>query len=733
MTTKAKKKREPSTKAKSGLTPEKLLKMSRRYLLDDGFRLSSAAMKLTIDDLQHLLHAASMLQENGQLHNFDAESFLRNSGVAKENLQLLLEGNGRLNEVRDAIVENRFDLEAIRRYLAIAPEQAHFVRELLNRGYSLSADKLTRLATELEEFTTNDQVAALKAGRAKLFADLFEKAEAAVTSFEEQAAELATLCRVFEDDNVREKARVKPLIVKEAGALLKRFLELHGDAFTEPESWLDVDDLALRAQLQAHYALKILSAGSFGEHLPRIDPLRDFPPMGPIVLQLPNWRTLDSVLFLAGRTDGRTSLTRFKPRKVTPLRAVEVDPIVGCQTLGLISAGFEIERLIAKERKTVKSIERARFKWTVSPYKDGNLSKVVNPEEKPLDLLVLNLPMNPWCFNADGEHSVAQRHTAAMELIGKAEPKAFYFEIHEDMTKEKHLTFFTNMTSFFARKGYHYEVFKLRYEDFGLPQSKEGHFFVAVKKQFASQLREPYLRRPRHQAVGDAIRDIAFPHYRPEPVVPTIRPAPLQKSSSQPAELSVEQVNYNEWISAWLNSHGAKKIENVSSGRSEKQKNIWSDYGFSLPAALDRRLTKRQQEAQAKKMDQPLGLTELPPELLIPLTTDVIRALQGIPHNWEIVGTYNERRKWLCKSTPPIIATAIARSIHAAITGEVIDLDQPGALTAYPTHKKRPSPVQIDVENARTAQIDCWKRGLKAMKTSQAATMHDEYYDDQDD
>ncbi|MEY9828892.1 hypothetical protein ABIA25_000707 [Sinorhizobium fredii] len=175
---------------------------------------------------------------------------------------------------------------------------------------------------------------------------------------------------------------------------------------------------------------------------------------------------------------------------------------------------------------------------------------------------------------------------------------------------------------------------------------------MGVAKEYGAQLRPPILVRPIHQTVGDAIADVAFGF------LPEIEAIPEESRTP-------DQIKYRKWARAWLAEHGEEPVPDTlslireSSGAFDK----WHKIGFIMN---ERHIVRPR-------------LEDLHTDS-VPLSFQILKRLQGIPDDWAFVGSDKAQMAQICETTPPVIYRVIGHAIHAALTGQDVDIDQAARL-----------------------------------------------------
>ncbi|NNH43732.1 hypothetical protein HLI03_19065 [Rhizobium laguerreae] len=408
---------------------------------------------------------------------------------------------------------------------------------------------------------------------------------------------------------------------------------------------------------------------------------------------------------------------------------------------------------------------------------------------RELDLLSASLPWRPWDKKGKGDNDPDDLLGTFKELIDRFQPKAFMFETAEHFIGPTHREFYLQTVDQFAKADYRTFVVQPYFPDFGIPHKNDKIFIVGLKKEFAGDFRLPVLSRPNSQSFLELTAPIAFRErsawslgdmtkrgrtkvqreydkwceqwfaahgeYWNKPLPPlnrgldkglTARSAASTVGQNQSVAASLPVVPPANILQplAWLRPvkraglsknivqpHGSAKRRR---GRPPKNhardndylridppiSNLWLKFGFDV--------TKRREF-------MPRPGDKLPSKL--PMTPDLLKQLQGFPSYWKLAGELPDQFKALHDATPPVIALALGRSIHAAISKKSVDLDSPGALTPelklfffgnlYSSH------VLETHDDPALSLAKAWHDGVLAMRGELEVTWHRDCEDDFDD
>ncbi len=671
------------------------IKDVRNSAIEHRKQRTTALLKIIEEDLP-------VLEEEGRSA---MARLLQNDGVHHRHVPGYLDFAQLLGTYRDALNVGRFDIETAVALVGIGEAAREEVMRFIQRRQPTDSTEVHRIADNWRERRKSDDESHYRDALRILAEKRIRTLRTDGLAFRRLAAKLHDLLLCYGDKSPEEKAVVRLEVIEKAAELRIRFQNEYGNDATPVEDWGDISDPAERLLAEADHALKVLANGEFVEELPSIVPGRDFrTPLFELGKYLGRWSAIDSVGFLARRP--RRTSTRYAKRPLARLSAVDICAGIGSGVLGLKSSGFFPSRIFDGNKANVDSFLANRRTWRVR-HLDINDAEAVAAEMKlvaqsnrgkQLDLIMGSLPKKPWRIKGPGVNYDDELHSAAMTMVRDFKPRAFFFEQGEGLTTEKHAEFYLPMTTFFAEQGYHTAVFALNHVEFGIPQERTSTYLVGVERRYADKLRHPIVRKPVTPTVAQLIEKIAFP-YR------TVEGYGDIKGEQTP------QLIYNNWSSEWLRTHGQKPTKDVSGAYTKNMKTYWADHGFQL----------------FPKTDDPCAVGKHPKQMLIPMTTSVIKALQGLPREWIVSGkTIHDKMSALCLATPPVITAAVARSVHAALTGDQIDLDSADALKISTSPFLHHPYYVDDMGNSKQQLAALWRTGILRMRGELPVGMEDD-------
>ncbi|MGO7452061.1 DNA cytosine methyltransferase [Rhizobium ruizarguesonis] len=671
----------------------------RKYVLE--LRQKNTRTSLTLSDSIAKLHAL------GQ----EPESFLRGLGVSETDYRVLAAVPKLLARHIVALKDQRVDFDTLKALVEVGMRSRAKALRQITKGIPVDAEGVRAMEAKYQDRKTSAAAKVYALGRDRLKNALMERVQQQEAQFLESAATLLGEMRRFADEP-GNTPRVRDSIIHKSGELLIIFESLFGSEFVPVEDWeiLGSKDKLAKHYAQAHYALTELAAGHFHDTLPVIDP-KDFRGPSPICeAALKRWTALDSVAFLSGVAPPPAPAKQKITRAVQRLGAIELCAGIGGQALGIQSAGFKLLGLYEKDETAVQTIAVNRPSWQPTQCdirEDGDkllrdiaerLRTFSDDPSYRVDLIAAALPWRAWDGHGQGLSDPDDLLGTAKGIIEKLRPKSFFFEVAKEFEEARYLKDFNTLTSFFARLGYHTEIFRPHFPDFGIPQARGKIYLIGIQKRFAAKLKLPAMelkdtrgeqpksskKLHRRRTLGDILDSVVF----------------AGRTRKRIGESGKEQLMFDKWAKYWTDTYGKKtKVPDLSRGLN----NFRKPKAAKTPApevradGTKRRGPKPKEPVaatvenggpylpegfwetwQACGFDIRNRLEKLPgrdgtQRSLIPITPQVLKALQGYPMSWHLIGSTDEQINHVCEATPPVIALAIARAIYAALNSKIND------------------------------------------------------------
>ncbi|MFC8200623.1 DUF6339 family protein [Streptomyces sp. NPDC057298] len=318
------------------------------------------------------------------------------------------------------------------------------------------------------------------------------------------------------------------------------------------------------------------------------------------------------------------------PARARRFRSVEICAGCGAQALGLEQAGFDPVVLIDSKADACLTIGLNRPEWDIICIDLVHFPLNERPDIIGVDLLSGGLPRVKSVATVGRDEDTDERRVlrTAIELARAVKPKAVLLENVPDLAESQDFEVDRGwMETQLGQAGYRTTWKVLNAADFGVPQNRRSSFLVA--------LREPYFSR------------FSWPE-------PDGRPAPTVGQVLGPSMSSRGWSAAEEWIK------GADRIAPALVGGSDRRggadlgptgsKKAWAALGVNGNSLGD----------------EPPG-TDFPPDEMPKLTVEQAGRIQSIPEEWTFAGGKTSRYRQIGHAMPPPLATAVGRSIAAAL------------------------------------------------------------------
>ncbi|MCA2434867.1 DNA cytosine methyltransferase [Rhizobium leguminosarum] len=435
-------------------------------------------------------------------------------------------------------------------------------------------------------------------------------------------------------------------------------------------AWLSIREPGRAYLAQAHFSLVEMSRGAFDRWLPGE------------VSEHYRWSSLEAVGFLADipHSEHTVPASSIHPKLIKTLNAFDLCAGAGTHALGVEAAGYYMHGLVDTDAKAIATLRLNRSRWNVierdlsEPVTEADAAFWLSKHKRAanLDLLCGGLPIKPWAYRENG---ATQLFTSAVECIRLMKPKAFFFETDVGFKAERHHKFRIELIQELKRLGYQTRIWKLNAANFGIPQDRTRVYLVGVKESYAHGLFPPRLALGASPAAS--VLNVAFPdlskagrHYAKR-MCNLASELPATTLRRLQATRTEDQRAYDNWALAWIKEYGGELAPDIAKYRTKprgRYPTVWRKAGFDpkrpqLPRTGDASLEQfKNGQFDLKKLPR------------LPLTLPILRALQGIPQDWRFEGDHASQIEQVCSSRPPVIALAIARQIHSAISGQSVDL-----------------------------------------------------------
>ncbi len=571
-------------------------------------------------------------------------TFLRDCHVNLDDIPLYLKFSSRLSEHKKMLLEKRVSPEIILALLRCDELSLSRSLKAMETGITVSVETINGMADDRQIGHVYGSNGFLRDGQ--------EALNAAAHRFAASKAEnLKCLATRLYNSMSEHKVNYKEITVLAQDAL-EAFQQIFGKEFPSIDQWFRV---ALKSSTdsylaQAHYALGEMADGNFDDLY--------------IYTRHQSWSAIEAIAFLAGIVPAAYAIDQKRdPRHVQKLKAIEICAGSGGMTLGLEAAGFLIAAVNEKDDGYVKLLKENRpdlertLHDTDLRSSDAIRKIATSVSKDEIDLIAGALPTSPFSANGSGGTDKRQLLTPAFALVQEIKPKAFFFEVHGSFATNAHVEFRQALLGDFDKLDYGYEIFTLNAKDHGVPQEREHTFLIGTKKKYWGRFKVPGPHGVASLSLEEALEDIAFPDRSAYAVA--------RKNGNVVGidDRSPAAQKYDEWADEWFGKYGKGTAPDIRDLRSDKRNVFeqWKDAGFGF------------------------GLTNPPTEKYVinstrqlPITIALLKRLQGLPDDWKLFGyDAEEQEEHLLNITPPRLALAIARSIHAALTGEEVDPKHP--------------------------------------------------------
>ncbi|MFF1675934.1 DNA cytosine methyltransferase [Streptomyces sp. NPDC058256] len=318
------------------------------------------------------------------------------------------------------------------------------------------------------------------------------------------------------------------------------------------------------------------------------------------------------------------------------LSFLEICAGAGGLALGLESAGFSPTALLDTDDKALATLFANRPEWNLVEEDLNVFDPEGYPEVYDVDLLSAGTPRvkSMATINRKDDQSARKLVKAALYLVGVVRPRAVLLENVPGLISKDD---FSEVRKEIEEELQHlgFRLFKnvLNAREFGVPQSREHGFIVA--------LREPYAEA------------FTWPASLPEPLLHV-------------GDVLYESMASRGWPHArdWARQAGivAPTLVGGSDKRGgpdlgpERAKAIWERIGINGGTLAD--------QPPGPEDGWALGgeRKELPA-----LTLAQTALLQGFPSTWQIAGRKTRGYRQVGQAVPPPLATAVGRQIYAAL------------------------------------------------------------------
>ncbi|WP_426231655.1 DNA cytosine methyltransferase [Pararhizobium sp. DWP3-4] len=448
-------------------------------------------------------------------------------------------------------------------------------------------------------------------------------------------------------------------LAREAEVLLSWFDKLFPDMCMPREDWLDLPSYS--ADLLLAKARYLLSHSSYGDFAAIDTEFSEFLELDGLdtlkrLCATPISTSPDKIqpsadanraernhLCATERPGKRTRAASSDLSETNPIRrfsAVEIFSASGAGALGLEAASFHVAAVSDENRVARATITANRPDWGVAGgMKSDDIEHAIpsGMKARGVDVICGALPGRPWHRKSKGATDEGHAFPEVISLIRQKRPNGFFFENAEEFLDARHALYKNWIIQEFSALGYIAEFFLLKGEEYGLAQNRNRTVIMGVKRSLKKDLVPPLIEPGVYRSLVETLEDLVD----------------SQETSD----------NFKSAYITWRNISQKRPVLTpdlyslVKPYSAVLQK--WRDVGFEFEDVLLPQIKRR-----ARK--------DKPPS--IPLTTPVLKALQGIPPHWVFEGSEWEQAQQICRTTPPAITRLVAQAMHATLTGQLVDL-----------------------------------------------------------
>lgn len=660
-------------------------------------RLSSIRNTLT-SRMLNLLDEVALLEDAGNSH-IEIEALLQDCGYTYDQIETLLQFRERLTDHKEAIKAGNIDFSTVKALMLVDDRARRAAFMDINTDPSVGAESVREIARQLKNNAVSLEVKFHEASQQAFHVAFEAIALQQEASFRAKASVLFQMMRTYgrrcryarftpqRFHMLSTSDRFQPFFEK-IKELKNRIVNLSRELFLElnsifPDCAKPMPDWAalyrtetVTAYLaQAHYSLDVMSQGEFAWSLPGED------------TPYYRWSSLQAIRFLSDippRENGSPARW-IDPRMVKNLNAFDISAGVGGSALGVEAAGFYMHGLLDGSESAVSTLRTNRSRWNVFerditlPVTEADTAmwRGTNRRAANLDLVSGSLPVSPWAYRGDGQ---GELFTSSVDYIRNLNPKAFFFETDVGFIAPRHAAFRQALLKQFRDLGFSMRIWTLDAAKLGLPQKRTRVYLVGIQKEFAPNLTPPRLDVTK--GIGAAVWAKAFPYlseFMRQLLNEKLEGAtPLKKANVRRLEKkrSEDQKLYDKWAAAWISEYGqhmAPDVGKYSMPPTGKIAAAWTKVGFDATkkpgVSLGDARLNRFKSAKATVRNVPK----------VRLTASIIQCLQGMPPDWVLDSDEDVALQQACSLRPPVMALAVARRIHQAISGQSVNLKDPKA------------------------------------------------------
>ncbi len=339
---------------------------------------------------------------------------------------------------------------------------------------------------------------------------------------------------------------------------------------------------------------------------------------------------------------------------------LEICAGAGGMALGLQKAGFKHAALYDFEARNCTALVKNGFPEEIVICEDVSGMKGRALFRGKVDLLAGSPPCQPFSaagrrWGEDDERDLFPDVLRLMEEIG---PRAVLLENVGGFMERRHQDYRLRILRSMEELGYRVALRRVHARMVGIPQSRERIVILALRPEVAARFRWPFMPEVRTEYLEDFLKPYVLATRHPrardwvrDPRFLAVRPGFRAKDG-----LDVDAPTI-------LAGEGRDCCRTGGDGT----RAIWRDLGF-YPDAFFKEAEVRGHGFHAMRREV-LASSKEEPDLL-PITVEMMAALQGFPDGWRFAEKKGEARQQVGNAFPPALAQRIGIAIRAALEGK---------------------------------------------------------------
>lgn len=311
--------------------------------------------------------------------------------------------------------------------------------------------------------------------------------------------------------------------------------------------------------------------------------------------------------------------------------SVEVCAGAGGQALGLERAGFSHEALVEINEHCRATLALNRPAWKVV---DGEQSDLRNFDGRPysgVDLLAGGLPCPPFSVAGKqlGEADERNLFPDILRVVREIKPQAIMIENVRGFLSDVFSDYRRKLKRQLVGLGYRADWRLFNASDFGVPQLRPRVVIVAIRRDRFDGFSWPTPGGASTSTVGETLHDLV-----------------AANGWRQASKWSRQADDIAPTIVGGSTKHGGPDLGPT------RARQAWATLGVDGRGVAD--------EAPARDF---VGSPRL--------TVRMVARLQGFPDDWAFSGRKTAAYRQVGNAFPPPVAEAVAKNIHAALSGSV--------------------------------------------------------------